>query len=445
MAVQHSFEPPFFWLFYWSLYFLFTFTFSLLFDWNLHFLSLSYWNLYFFFEFSHLLTFLLKSILFDHFPSEISTSTFWSLSYLYFLFAFLLEPLLSLFDGNLYFFFSFPLKPLLSLFDWNLYFFFSFLLKSLLSLTFLFASLLFFWNLYFLCTFLLKSLLSLYLPIEISTFSLPSYWNLYFLFTLLVESLLFCWVLCCPFAFLLLFTFLLKSSLPSLYLSVEISASSLLFDWNLYIAIETSTFSLLCYWNLYFPFTFSIEISTFSLLFYLHLFLSVEVSTFSVLSSSNLYFLFTFLLKSLLSLYFFLFTPLPTCAPASCLASPTSITVRKAIMPCFPQCNYARKNFKEKICPEWDGSRAETAPEPRRAQRLTPLAFATPCTQVYYENTGIHTLPYFHYNLTALFNCELPLDYSTTWLSYPIVRNYGSFWLNFHLPIDITTQVLVCL
>ena len=31
------------------------------------------------------------------------------------------------------------------------------------------------------------------------------------------------------------------------------------------------------------------------------------------------------------------------------------------------------------------------------------------------------------YNLTELFNYELPLDYSTSWLSYPIARNYGNF------------------
>ena len=101
-------------------------------------------------------------------------------------------------------------------------------------------------------------------------------------------------------------------------------------------------------------------------------------------------------------------------------------------MPCFPRYNYARKNFKAKLCPELDGARAETAPAPPRTQSLTPLAFATPRTQIYCENTGIHTLPYFQTctlshachvpyfqtctlshacHVTELFKCELPLDY----------------------------------
>ena len=167
-----------------------------------------------------------------------------------------------------------------------------------------------------------------------------------------------------------------------------------------------------------------------------------------------------------------------------------SIILRKAILPCFPQYNCAHQNFKEKLCPELDGPRAAPAPHMPRTQRLTPLAFATPCTQIYCENTGIRTLPYFQtatlshachvpyfqtctlshtchvselfkcelplgcsttglsycelpldysttwlsycelpldYSTTWLSYCELPLDYSTTWLSYPIVRNYGSF------------------
>ena len=31
------------------------------------------------------------------------------------------------------------------------------------------------------------------------------------------------------------------------------------------------------------------------------------------------------------------------------------------------------------------------------------------------------------YLLSELLDCELPLGDSTAWLSYPIVRNYGSF------------------
>ena len=77
-------------------------------------------------------------------------------------------------------------------------------------------------------------------------------------------------------------------------------------------------------------------------------------------------------------------------------------------------------------------TRAAHAPRPLRTQRLTPLAFATPCTQIYCENTGIRTLPYFQTgtlshachvpyfqtcrlshacHVTELVNCELPLDY----------------------------------
>ena len=106
-------KPPFFWLFYWNLYYLFTL--------------------------------LLKSLLSLDF--SIGTSTF-STS--------LLKPLLSLY-----------LSIEMSTFSWHFF-------KNLLSLDFstfsllfywnfhfLFTSLLFYWNLYFLFTVLLKSLLSL--------------------------------------------------------------------------------------------------------------------------------------------------------------------------------------------------------------------------------------------------------------------------------------------
>ena len=62
-------------------------------------------------------------------------------------------------------------------------------------------------------------------------------------------------------------------------------------------------------------------------------------------------------------------------------------------MPCFPHYNCAHKIFKEKLCPELDGVRAETVPEPLRTHRLTPLAFAPMHTPIYCENTGIRTLP----------------------------------------------------
>ena len=45
----------------------------------------------------------------------------------------------------------------------------------------------------------------------------------------------------------------------------------------------------------------------------------------------------------------------------------TSVTLRKAITPCFFQCNYPLKNFKEKLCPGCDEACAVTAPALRRA------------------------------------------------------------------------------
>ena len=61
---------------------------------------------------------------------------------------------------------------------------------------------------------------------------------------------------------------------------------------------------------------------------------------------------------------------------------------------------------------------AETVWRPRRTQRLTPLAFATPCSQIYCENTGVRMLPYFQTG-TLFHAChllteppELPLDWA---------------------------------
>ena len=144
-----------------------------------------------------------------------------------------------------------------------------------------------------------------------------------------------------------------------------------LFYWNLYFLLLKSLLSLY----------FSIEISTFSLLFYWNhnlyfvftLLLKSLLSLYFSIVYWDLYFLFTFLLKSLLSLYFsieiftfslFFFWDLyPHVRPRHIC---TSITLQKAIMPCFPQCNHARKNFKEKLCPSLDGSCARPAPRPRR-------------------------------------------------------------------------------
>ena len=142
--------------------------------------------------------------------------------------------------------------------------------------------------------------------------------------------------------------------------------------------------------------------------------------------------IFTFSLPSFeTSTFFFLLGPRPICAPAphlhqhyiaksnqpsfpQCNYAPhvhlhhirTSITLRKAITPCFPECNYARKNFKEKLRPTCQAgilprprpTHAETAPYPHRTQRLTPPAFASPCTQ-------ICTLPYFQ-TLTSSHACH---------------------------------------
>ena len=90
-----------------------------------------------------------------------------------------------------------------------------------------------------------------------------------------------------------------------------------------------------------------------------------------------------------------------------------SIILRKAILPCFPQYNCAHQNLKEKLCPELDGARSRPAPQPLRTQRLTPLAFATPCTQIYCENTGIRTLPYFQ-TATMSHACHVPYFQSAT-------------------------------
>ena len=154
----------------------------------------------------------------------------------------------------------------------------------------------------------------------------------------------------------------------------------------------------------------------------------------------------------------------PQCnyAPHACLHHIcTSISWRKAITPRFPQCNHARNKFKEKPClprstpPRPRRTRAETAPHPHRTQRLTPLDFTTPCTQLYCESTGIRTLPYFQtctLSHACHANCHLftepPHDWasqlwatsclllSTTWLSYSILH-----CLLITLPLDCASQL----
>ena len=199
---------------------------------------------------------------------------------------------------------------------------------------------------------------------------------------------------------------------------------SLLFDWNLYylftfllkstfsLPFYFSTFSLLFYWNLYFLSTFVLKslLSLYFLLkFVVYLYFSIEIFTFSLLFYWSLYFLFTSLLKPLLSLYFSIGTsthicPCTTSAPAlhcekqSCLASP-NVTIRTSCVPApHLRQHYIAKSNHALLPPmqlRTQKFQRKATPTVPRTQRLTPLAFATPCTQIYCENTGIHTLPYF--------------------------------------------------
>ena len=110
-----------------------------------------------------------------------------------------------------------------------------------------------------------------------------------------------------------------------------------------------------------------------------------------------------------------------------------SIILRTAIMPCFPQYNCTHQNFKEKLCPELNGPRAETAPRPLRTHRLTPLAFAPPRTPIYCENTGIRTLPYFQ-TATLSHACHVTeLLWATSWLLYHLTELlWATSWLLYH-------------
>ena len=106
---------------------------------------------------------------------------------------------------------------------------------------------------------------------------------------------------------------------------------------------------------------------------------------------------------------------------SNCLS--TSITLRKAIMLDTPHvrlCHTCTSITLQKVI----SVPRSTALAPRlhhaetaRNKRLTPLAFATPCAQIYCENTGIRMLPYFqtctlshacHTNCNLL--TELPHD-----------------------------------
>ena len=135
------------------------------------------------------------------------------------------------------------------------------LLSCDFSIEISYFSLLFDWNLYFLFTFLLKLYFtSLCVSIDIFTFSLVFYWNLYFLFTFLLKPLL------------------------SLYISIQISASSLHVNRNLYFLYLSLYFSIETFTKNLHSLRFSNEISAFPLHFYyikslLSLYFSMGTST----------------------------------------------------------------------------------------------------------------------------------------------------------------------
>ena len=58
---------------------------------------------------------------------------------------------------------------------------------------------------------------------------------------------------------------------------------------------------------------------------------------------------------------------------------------------------------------------------------LTELLWAT--SWLLYHLTELLWATSLDYSTTWLSYCELPLDYSTTWLSYPIVHNYNNIFL----------------
>ena len=209
-------------------------------------------------------------------------------------------------------------------------------------------------------------------------------------------SLFFCWNLH------FLFTFLLKCVL------------------SLYFSIEISTFSLLFYWNLYFLFTFLLKPL-------LSLYFSIGISTFSTfllksllsLYFSILYFLFTFLLKSLLSLYFsigistfhFILKPL-----LSFYFSLRTQEFQGKAMPSLPRspAPALRRDLPQRVSHTTSFSRPRALWFTVKTQGFARfLAFKlahcrTPAT--------LTATSWLSYLMTVLFNCELPLDYSNSWL-----------------------------
>ena len=282
-------------------------------------------------------------------------------------------------------------------------------------------------NLHFVLTFLFKFVLSLYFPFEISTsFSISIEIN--FLFVFKLKSLLSLYFSIVISTFSLNFVFLLKSLL-SFYISSE----------NFYVlsyVLSTCLLKLLL-----FNYLLNLLKSILSLNF------SIEIVTWDFLHTQR--------------------------------CSLQLLPLLQLRTPKFQSNSYAQ---------HYTQPGTETAPKPRRNRaatarngRLKPPAFTTVRTQIYCENTGVRTSPYFQtcmaprlqhklspldwatllnelrncelralpltaqfawttqlwatawllYNLTGLFNDELRLDCSATCLNYSTVN-----YLLVTLPLD---------
>ena len=116
-------------------------------------------------------------------------------------------------------------------------------------------------------------------------------------------------------------------------------------------------------------------------------------------------------------------------APHVCLRHIcTSITLQKAIMPCFPQRNYAHKNFKEKLCPACHAARRR-----KRAEAAPHTASHTTS----FRNPVSHTSLLSNLHIAPRLPRKLPpLDWATSWLSYSIVS-----YLLITLPLDWASQL----
>ena len=144
-----------------------------------------------------------------------------------------------------------------------------------------------------------------------------------------------------------------------------------------------------------------IEIAAFSLL-------SIHISTFSFA---------TFLAFKLAHCPTPARPPALHCEKQLCLASPNvtahhmcaytpALHCEKRSCPASPNVTATQK-FPRKTMPRIRKVGAAPAPAPRR----TSLAFATPCTQIYYENTGVHTFPYLTFKCAQ---CPTPATQSAT-------------------------------